>query len=267
MTNAEFGTTTWKSAVEAYRRALVALMLRDIKTRFFGTAWGFPIAIAWPLTHIAVLLAINTAMGRLPPYGDSSALWFATGIVPFMVFSYVSRLMTYGIMLNRPLLIFPTIRIMDILIARVVVEILSAGVVILILIAFFTAEGIYFTPFNIPQAYFAIGAAILLGVGLGTINAIIAQAIPMWATGYSLTMIVLWVASGVLFIPDNLPEFARYILSFNPTLQIVISMRAAYYEGYGSLTYDETYMMSFAVVSLFAGLLLERFARGRLLQG
>ena len=267
MTTGRLGVNSWMSAIEAYRRALVALILRDIKTRFFGSAWGFLIAIAWPLSHIVILLVINTAIGRLPPYGDSSALWFATGVVPFMIFSYVSRLMIYGIMLNRPLLIFPTIRFMDILIARVVVEVLSAGVVILILITFFTAEGIDFTPFNIPQAYFAIGASILLGVGLGAINAIIAQAIPMWATGYSLSMIALWGASGVAFIPDNLPEFARYILSFNPALQIVSSMRAAYYEGYGSLTYDETYMMSFAVVSLFAGLLLERFARGRLLQG
>lgn len=267
MIEAQFGVTTWWSAINGYRRALAALILRDIKTRFFGSAWGYLIAIAWPLSHIAILLVANTLMGRLPPYGESSALWFATGIVPFMAFSYMSRLITYGIMLNRPLLIFPTIKIMDILLARAIVEILNAGTVILILIAVFMASGIEFTPFDVSRAYFAIGSAMLLGLGVGVISAVIAQAIPFWATGYSLSMIVLWVASGVLFIPDNLPESVRYALSFNPTMHIVTCMRAAYYEGYGAITYDENYMISFAVVSLFAGLLLERFARGRLLQG
>ncbi len=267
MTDSSFGITTWAAALTSYRRALSALILRDIKTRFFGSAWGFLLALAWPLSHVVILIVINTLAGRLPPYGESAALWFSTGIVPFMAFSYMSRLIMFGIVLNRPLLIFPTIKIMDILLARAIVEVLSAGIVMLILALFFLAEGIDFIPFDITGAYFAIGSAMLLGLGLGVINAVIAQAAPFWTTGYSLSMIVLWMASGVFFIPDNLPETARYALSFNPILHAVTCMRAAYYEGYGAVTLDRTYMISFAVVSLFAGLMLERFARGRLLQG
>ena len=35
--------------MRAQARILAALMLRDIRTRFFGSAWGFLIVIAWPL--------------------------------------------------------------------------------------------------------------------------------------------------------------------------------------------------------------------------
>lgn len=254
-------------ALENYRRALGALILRDIKTRFFGSSWGFLVAVAWPLTHIAILLALNTIAGRLPPYGDSAALWFATGIVPFMAFSYMSRFIMLGLLLNRPLLVFPTIKLTDILLARAIVEVLSAGIVILLLIMYFALEGIDFMPFDTVAAYRALGAAMLLGVGFGFVNAVIAQAAVLWATGYSLFMIILWMASGILFIPDNLPPLARDILYYNPVLQVVSATRAAFYEGYASLTLDYGYLFGSAFVSLFLGLLLERFARGRLLQG
>ncbi|WP_157775290.1 ABC transporter permease [Hartmannibacter diazotrophicus] len=250
-----------------YRQALVALILRDIKTRFFGSAWGYLLAVAWPLTHIAALMTIHTLAGRLPPYGDSGALWFATGIVPFMAFAYMSRMIMFGPVLNRPLLIFPTVKIMDILLARAIVETLSAGIVVIILAIYFTAAGVDFMPYDVPQAFFALGTAMLLGLGFGVINSVIAQAVPMWVTGYSLSIIIYWIASGVFFIPDNLPELARYILSFNPILQAVTWMRSAYYEGYGSLTLDKSYAVGVGVATLFFGLMLERFARGRLLQG
>jgi capsular polysaccharide transport system permease protein len=248
-------------------QVLLALMLRDIKTRFGGTELGFLIAIAWPLSHILILLAINTAAGRVAPYGDSAALWFATGIVPFMAFSYMSRFIMYGIVLNRPMLMFPRVKITDILFARAIVEALSAGCVVLILAIIFWAYGVDFMPLNPAQACFAMAASMLLGLGAGVINAIIAAAYPFWATGYSLFTIFLWITSGVFFVANALPETLRYPLSFNPVVHGVEWMRAAYYEGYSASFLDKSYIIWFALLLLSAGLLLERVVRGKLLQG
>jgi len=247
-------------------RVLVALMLRDIKTRFGGSEWGFLIAIAWPLSHIVVLLLINAGAGRVVPYGDSAALWFATGIVPFMAFSYMSRFIMYGIVLNRPMLLFPRVKITDILFARAIVEALSAGCVVLILAVIFWAYGIDFMPLDPAQACFALAASMLLGLGVGVINAIIAAAYPIWATVYSLFTVFLWFTSGVFYVASALPEQLRYPLSFNPIVHGVEWMRAAYYEGYSASFLDKAYLMSFALFLLAAGLLLERMVRGRLLQ-
>ncbi len=265
--NHDHRTASFAQTLKSHWQVLVALMLRDIKTRFFGSAWGFLLAIAWPLTHIAILLALNLVTGRLPPYGDSAALWFATGIVPFMAFSYMSRFIMFGLLLNRPLLIFPNVKIMDVLLARALVELLSAGLVILILCIYFYIQGINFVPVNTVQAFYAMGSVLMLGLGAGVVNAILAQAIPGWATAYSLSMIALWLASGIFFIPDNLPELLRYPASFNPILQNILWVRSAYYEGYGVLTLDKNYALGYGVFSLFCGLLLERMVRGRLLQG
>ena len=88
--------------LQAQRNVLTALILRDIKTRF-GSAPGFLIAIAWPLSHILILVAINVWTGRIAPYGESAILWFAVSTTPFMIVSYTSRFMMFGLVMNRPL--------------------------------------------------------------------------------------------------------------------------------------------------------------------
>jgi capsular polysaccharide transport system permease protein len=42
-------------------------------------------------------------------------------------------------------------------------------------------------------------------------------------------------------------------------------MRSAYYEGYGGLVLDRGYVIGYAVVTIFLGLLLERTIRGHIL--
>ena len=117
----------------AQGQVLYALMLRDVRTRFFGSALGFLVTIAWPLVHIVALLMINAWAARVPPYGESAALFIATGVVPFMAFSYVSRFTLMGMLLNKPLLTLPIINVTDILFARVILEILSSVIVVIIL--------------------------------------------------------------------------------------------------------------------------------------
>jgi capsular polysaccharide transport system permease protein len=248
-------------------RVLYALMLRDIKTRFGGSIWGYLITLGWPLTHILTVLLINVFMGRLPPYGENAVIWVSTGVVPFMAFSYMSRFIMLAILTNRPLLIFPIVNIFDILLARAILEVLSAGAVILILCGLFLFLDIDFMPARPVVAFYALGSAFLLGLGVGVINAIIAQAILAWVIGYNLFTIILWVASGILFVPDSFPERVRVILSFNPVVHCVAWFRSAYYDGYGALTLDKGYVLAFGVVCLFGGLALERLVRGRLLQG
>jgi capsular polysaccharide transport system permease protein len=250
--------------LQAQWRVLYAIMLRDIKTRFGGTAWGYLIAIAWPLSHILILLLINAGLGRVAPYGDNAALWFSTGIIPFMAFSYMSRFIMIGIALNRPLLAFPVVKITDLLFARAILEVLSAGAVILIVSIIFFAMDIDFIPRDITQAFYALFSMMLLGLGFGVFNAIIAGVTNFWITGYAILMMLFWITSGILFVPDALPEVARFYLSYLPWLQGVEWMRSAYYEGYGSGILDKWYLVEFGAGTLFLGLALERLVRGKM---
>jgi capsular polysaccharide transport system permease protein len=252
--------------LRAQGRILMAIMLRDVRTRFFGSAFGFLLAIGWPLSHIFILLAVNSAIGRAVPYGESAALWYATGVVPFMVFNYMARFTMMGVVMNKPMLSFPVVKITDILFARAILELLNAGIVIIFTMMIFGLLDIDFAPIDLVQACLALVACMVLGLGFGVVNGIIAGVAPFWMVGFQLISIVLWLASGVIFVPDALPETARYWLSFNPVLHGVEWMRSAYYEDYGSGVLDKTYLASFALASLFFGLALERMLRGMLLK-
>jgi capsular polysaccharide transport system permease protein len=248
-------------------RILLALMLRDVRTRFFNSAWGFLVAIAWPLSHILLLLLIYFYLGRAAPYGDSVALWFATGIVPYICFSYMSRFIMMGVIVNKSLLSYPVLKFTDIVFAKAIVEILSAGLVIIILICIFWAFDIDFMPIDPIEASYALFASALLGLGIGIVSAIIATLVPLWAVAFNLAQILLWMLSGVIFVPDALPEQAKVILAYNPLLQCVEWLRSSYYEGYGTGIIDKPYVLLWGVVSLFLGLGIERLIRGQLLMG
>ena len=248
-------------------RILAALMIRDVQTRFFGSALGFVLAIAWPVSHIFILIGINSAVGRAAPYGDDPALFFATGLLPFMCFNYMARFTMLGVAMNRPLLGYPIVKVADILIARATLEVLNAGVVVIVSMIILTAIGVDVRPPRPIDAMSAMLACMLLGFGFGIVNGVIAGMFSFWITPFALFQIVMWMASGVILVPDELPEQARYWLSFNPALIGVEWMRSAFYEGYGlGELLDKRYMLLFAVTTLFVGLLMERAMRGRILQ-
>jgi capsular polysaccharide transport system permease protein len=88
---------------------------------------------------------------------------------------------------------------------------------------------------------------------------------PFWMTVYALLMLVMWIGSGVLFVPDALPAQLRDALALQPWLQIVEWMRSAYFEGYGVAILDKPYVLAWGGGALFLGLSFERFFRGRML--
>jgi capsular polysaccharide transport system permease protein len=253
------------SAAQRQRRVLHALMLRYIRTRFFGNGLGYLVGIAWPLSHILILVMMFIFAGRTAPYGDSTVLFIATGVVPFMIFSYLARLMMLSVMRARPLLAFPEVKVIDLLLAAALLEMLAAVCVTIVLVVMAWFAGIDVTPRDIVEAAYAFGAAILLGLGFGLVNSVIALAYPAWFTGYALINILLWVTAGVFFVPDALPQVLREIAAYQPVLQVVEWTRSAYYEGYGGVVLDRPYVIGYACVTIFLGLVLERAMRGHLL--
>src|SRR5262249_5267085 len=153
----------------------------------------------------------------------------------------------------------------DVLFATGILEILAAVCVTLTLLVIAWFFGIDVVPRDTVGVSYAFGAAILLGLGFGLLNSVIALAYQPWLVGYILIQCLFWASAGIFFVPDNLPETLRYWVSFLPVVQVIEWTRSAYYEGYGGLILDRTYVIVFGVVSLFLGLIIERAMRGHLL--
>ncbi|MGA0595803.1 ABC transporter permease [Enterovirga sp. CN4-39] len=241
-------------------------MLRDIRTRFFGHGLGYLIAIAWPLVHIGVLMAIWAGTGRVVPLGNNVALYFGVVLLPVISFMYASRWIMLSAIGNKPLLYFPIVKLIDVLVARALLEAAAACVMTVALFAAMASMGFYTPPASIVGIMQAMGASILLGVGCGMVNGVVALGFPLWATGYQLLLVIIYLLSGVVFVVDDLPEIAREILAWNPVLHGVEWMKSAYF-GVHTRTLDRQYMLSFGASTLFIALLLERYVGRRLMKG
>lgn len=242
-------------------RVIGALLRRDVKTRFGARAANYLIAIGWPLVHMAVLLLVYGLIGRVAPIGTSTALFFATGLLPFMTFQYPSRQLMLGPMMNNPLLSFPVVTFMDIVLARVILEIITAFAVIMLFAFILFAFGMDIVPRYPDEAVAALSASLFLAMGVGFVNTVINRFFRVWFLAYVLIVILLYMASGIVFMPEAVPEKYRDILVWNPGLQVVEWFRSAYYEGYGKLTLDKPYVLMFALTALSVGLVAERLTR------
>jgi capsular polysaccharide transport system permease protein len=255
-----------RDALARQCRVIFALMLRNLRTRFFGHGLGYLIAIGWPLVHILCLVLVGVFTKRAPPLGGSIALFIGVGTVPFMTFSYLSRFMMMSVMTTRPLLAFAEVKVLDVLFASALLEILASCCVTIILLLLAVSYDLPVMPADTVEAACAFAVAVLLGLGFGLLNGVIALVLPLWATVWSLCLIVLYVTSGVLFVPNALPEPLRTVAGYQPFLQVVDWMREAYFGEYTSAVLDRSYAVRWALGATFAGLLIERATRGRILE-
>lgn len=254
-------------ALREKRNVMTAVILRDMRTRFFNHGLGFLIVSLWPLVHMLILLMIYTVMGRTAPFGESLPVFFVTGLIPTLTFVYVSRFMCLSLVLNRPMLAFPVVKVLDIMAARAFLEIIAAFLTLFFIISILLLSGNDPFPRDTFQAVYAYLAVLLLAIGVGSVAGVITMFFPFFATIYSLSMILVYILSGTLFVAAALPEALAYPLSFNPVLQAVEWIRLSYYEGYSDRLLDKEYLVGFGLTSLCLGLLLERIFRRVMLEG
>lgn len=244
---------------------MMSVILRDLRTRFFNHGLGFLVVPLWPLVHMLVLLAISHVLGRRVPYGESLNIFFATGLVPTLAFMYVSRFMTLSIVLNRPMMAFPIVKPIDILQGRGTLEIVAACFTLAFIITLMLVIGEDPMPVDLDSAVEAYISVLFLAFSVGTLAGTITALFPPFTTVYALSMILVYASSGTMFVPSNLPEQMRVILSYSPVLECVEWMRSAYYPTYDISQLSREYIWGFSLSCLMLGLGLERIFRRQIL--
>ncbi|WP_158809679.1 ABC transporter permease [Beijerinckia sp. L45] len=250
-------------AVRIQLRVFFALMMHDIKSRFFGSGIGYIITIVWPLTHIVIILALNA--GKMVPYGSSMVLYAATACIPYIACNYIGRFMMLGVLTNRSFLQYPIIKPLDMILARAFLEIVNNSIVVATLMIAMSISGIDVTPIDPLQAAFAWIASMGLGISVGLLGGVICLAFPLFNLIFVLFIIIAWITCGMSINPELLPESYGYYFSFNPVLHCVEWMRQAYFLGSPARLLNKAYVLEVSATCLTAGFLLERFFRSFLL--
>ena len=243
--------------MESYLHVLHALMLRDMRTRFGGSHWGYAVVVLWPVVHVFMLVIIFTSRGVPAPIGDNRALFFTTGAVPVLAFQYISREVMKAVLANRPLTYYPQVKLFDVIFARILVEIVTGFLGLITILSILVVMGVNPMPADPFTAMCGYLAAILLGIGVGTVNVSIVAFFPAWIFGFILFTIIIYITSGVMYLPNFLPEQIYDVLKYNPAVQVIEWVRLGYYPDL-PVKVDYFYVIIFSLSSLTIGLLLER---------
>lgn len=243
-------------------RAIVALILREMSTTYGRSPGGYLWAILEPAAGIALLTAIFSAGFRSPPLGTSFALFYASGMLPFLMFTEISNKLGQTIQFSRALLAYPRVTFVDALVARLLLISLTQIMVHFIVVSAILA-------FLAPSTLMDFGAitvsylmVIALAAGIGTLNSFLTLAYPLWQTAWAITTRPLFLVSCIFFTFDSVPQPYSDYLWFNPLAHIVGVMRDGYYPFYHPTYVSVAYVMAISALTGLAGLfLLNRYHR------
>lgn len=255
-----------KAALVQHARVVSALMLRDIKTRFGATYFGFVAGLMIPLAHVGIILSVYVLLGRRAPIGTDVTLYLTTAILPFVIWSYTHQKIIQSFGQNKVLTSFPIVKLPDIMISRALVELLASALVAVVVAVTLTIIGYDLFIFDKARFLYALFLAHSLGVSTGFIFGILSIIWPFLIIVGFVTIPLYWVTSGVLFIPDAVPEQIRVAVSVFPLSHIVDYARTAFYASYLSDYANLLYVNLIIIANLLTGLTIERFLRPILTQ-
>lgn len=250
--------TTMQQAAAIQGRVIVALMLRELRTRFGRTQIGYLWAVLEPVTYIATMTFVFDLFGRPPRIGDSWPVFFATGVLTFLTYRKISSSLSNAFAANQALLVYPIVKPIDTLAARALLELATKLVVVLIVFAGIIV--LFGAPLPTRPEHMIVALLLMavLGFGIGTISAVITRKMPSWPHIDSIIQRPLIFISGVMFVPDSLPNSVREWLEWNPILHGIEWMRYGYYDTYRADTIDIMYLAWWAFGAALVGLAAER---------
>ena len=246
-------------------RVILALILREMSTTYGRSPGGYVWAILQPVGIILILAIGFSLLLRAPSLGTSFLLFYASALLPLRMFQDMSVNVGAAVSFNRALMEYPRVTVMDAVLARATLVILTQVVVAAVI---FT--GIYLIE-DIPETVdllpivTAFALAAFLGFGFGMFNCYATVSFPVWKTLWNVLTRPLILISGVFFLYEDLPRTIQDLLWFNPLLHISGIARQGFYSIYQPGYISITLIVGVALAPMFLGtLLLFRFGRSML---
>ncbi len=235
-------------------RVVSALILRETGSRDSRASLGFLWNVIEPLVSIAILSVLFSLIRTSPPLGTNFALYYVTGVIPFHLYSALSRQIARSMRFSRNLLGLPSVTVIDVIMARsLLCTITDLCVFIAILFLVNTYYDLQLRP-DMVAVLLGLGMAMALGLGLGTLNAVLFPASAVYESFWGLVSGPLILVSGVFIHIEDLPEPIFAVLKWNPVAQIVAQMRHAFFPNYDIAWVSPPYVLLIAAVCFALGL-------------
>ena len=243
-------------------RVIFAIVLREMSSTAGRSSLGYLWAILEPIGAIIILTVAFSLVLRSPAIGDNFPLFYATGFLPFSVYSVLQQKTGTAISQNVPLLFYPEVTYLDAIIGRFILVFTTQCLVSLIvlsgiLLLYNLSPDIY-----LPYIVFAIFLAAFLGMAVGMLNSVLMFLLPSWRHLWGIITRPLFLASCVFYVFDTLPSWVQSVLWFNPLVHLVGLVRKGFFPIYEGTYISITYVVGCSSFIMLAALfLLRRYSR------
>ncbi len=247
-------------------QTITALMLREMATRYGRSPGGYLWAVIEPVAMIALLSIIFSLFLRSPPIGDSFAMFYATGFIPFFLFNDVAASTGNSVNFNRPLMHFPVVTPLDSVFARFVLSTLTLIVVSVVVLGALVLWSGQSIRVNFVSLGASIGSAALLGLGIGATNAYLFSFYPVWRSIWGIASRPLVIISGVFFTFETMPAGVKAYLWYNPLIHVIGEARVAFFYGYEGEYVNLYYACGIGIGAFVFGAFMLMRGRSRILE-
>lgn len=239
----------------ASARVILALVLREMASTYGRSPGGYLWAILEPVGMILILSLGFSLLMRVPSLGNSFLLFYASGYLVFNHYRVIERSVSNSITYSRRLLLYPAVSWIDSIIARFVINLLTSllnTVLILSGILYFVDPG---SVLDFLPMITALALASLLGLAVGTANAMLSGLVAVWPRIWKIATRPLMIASAVLYIVEDMPKQAADILWWNPLVHLTGLFRTGVFSTYYPQYISAPYVIAVSMVALAFGLL------------
>lgn len=247
-------------------RIVMALMLREMATTYGRSAGGYLWAILEPVLGVALLSVIFSLAMMRPGLGSNFPLFYASGLLPFLMFNDIANKVAGSIRFSRPFLAYPSVTFIDAMIARILLNVLThtaiVGIILTSIVIFYELPLV----FDLAAIFELLLVTALLAVGVGTLNCYLSTAFPVWERIWSILTRPLFLMSGIFFLYGMMPTQAQNILWYNPLIHSIGLMRQGLYPTYDGDYLSPGYVVGVSVALLVLGLMLLERNYKRLLE-
>lgn len=236
-----------------------AIFLRESVDRLFGERAAWFWLLIEPILHIGFLGWIWTVVRVHSMGGIDVLIWLMVGLLAFFLFRRTAIQVMYAIDCNRPLFAYRQVKPFDTAIVRGVLEaflMTMISITILMIANLLGHDAIPADPLLVMVAAFGLW---LLGLGYGLVASVLMELVRELEHILNILMLPLYLISGVIWPLASVPAAWRGLLMLNPITHGLEAVRQGFVPHYHAAPETSlAYLYGFAIINVFAGLLLYR---------
>lgn len=257
---------TFSNALILNIKVIKALFFREILTRYGRDNIGFLWLIVEPIMFTGGIAIAWSFFGSLHGHRFGVLEFAVTGYSSILLWRNCANRAVNGIQPNYDLLYHRRVKVLDVLLARCLLEIASATLSFLFISILLILAGLMPPPDNFLMVFIAWCFLIWVAVSIALVVASISEMSDLVERVWHVATYLFFPLSGAIFMVDWLSPAMRSIVLWIPMVHGLEMLRGGYFGPGIKTIYDVSYLVAFCGICSFVGLVLVKVMSRRVIR-